>query len=72
MYQKILKMRIFALLNSKVVPLMRYYTIQNNQDIAFKILKKEWDFNDKHGFKCIFSKGVLHLYFNFKKYKYRR
>lgn len=42
------------------------------EDIAFKIVKKEWEFSHKHGFKCIFDKGVLHLYFNFKRYRYRR
>lgn len=41
------------------------------KDIAFKILKKEWEFTLKSGFESIFSKGILQLYFNFKKPKYR-
>ncbi len=41
------------------------------KDIAFKILRKEWDFTEKSGFEAIFTKGILQLYFNFKKPKYR-
>lgn len=29
------------------------------EDLAFKIINKEWDMSDKHGFKTIFDKGVL-------------
>jgi hypothetical protein len=42
------------------------------EDIAFKIVKKEWEFSHKRGYKCVFDKGVLHLYFNFRRYGYRR
>jgi hypothetical protein len=42
------------------------------EDIAFKIINKEWDYSDKMGFKSVFSRGILHLYFNFKKPRYRR
>jgi len=42
------------------------------EDVAFKIVKKEWDVSHKRGYKCIFDKGVLHLYFNFRRYRYRR
>lgn len=41
------------------------------KDIAFKILRKEWDFTEKSGFESIFHKGILQLYFNFKKPKFR-
>ena len=41
------------------------------KDIAFKILRKEWDFSEKSGCETIFTKGILHLYFNFKKPRYR-
>ena len=41
------------------------------EDIAFKIVNKEWDFSEKSGFESIFAKGILHLYFNFKKPRYR-
>ncbi len=41
------------------------------KDIAFKILRKEWEFSEKSGFECIFAKGILHVYFNYKKPRYR-
>jgi hypothetical protein len=24
------------------------------EDIAFKVVKAEWEFNDRHGHKCVF------------------
>lgn len=42
------------------------------EDIAFKVVKSEWEFNDRHGYKCVFQNGILHLYVNFKKYRYKR
>lgn len=41
------------------------------KDIAFKIQRREWDFTGKSGFQSIFHKGILQLYFNFKKPKFR-
>ena len=42
------------------------------EDVAFKILNREWNRQRKHGFKCTFERGVLSLYFNFKNFWYRR
>ncbi|GJQ15657.1 hypothetical protein GpartN1_g7448.t1 [Galdieria partita] len=42
------------------------------QDIAFKIVNREWERSHRKGFKCCFERGILHLWFNFKKYRYRR
>lgn len=42
------------------------------EDIAFKIVNREWDLTDRHGFKCVFDHGFLHLHFNFVKVRYRR
>ncbi|KAJ4843454.1 hypothetical protein Tsubulata_041685 [Turnera subulata] len=42
------------------------------QDIAFGIMNKDWDRSPKNGFKSTFERGILHLYFNFKRYPYRR
>lgn len=42
------------------------------EDVAFKIVKKEWEFNHKRGYKCVFDRGVLQLNFNFKRYFYKR
>ena len=41
------------------------------KDIAFKILRKEWDFTEKSEFESIFHKDILQLLFNFKKPKFR-
>jgi len=42
------------------------------EDVAFKIVKKEWEYSHKRGYKCSFDRGVLQLHFNFKRYFYRR
>ncbi|BDA46670.1 probable cactin [Coccomyxa sp. Obi] len=42
------------------------------EDTAFKILNKEWEYSHKKGFKSTFERGILHLYFNFKRNRYRR
>lgn len=41
-------------------------------DIAFRIVNKEWSVAPKHGYKCLFARGVLYLWFNFKRLRYRR
>lgn len=30
------------------------------------------EYNHKRGFKCVFERGILHLYFNFQRQRYRR
>eukprot|EP01062_Namystynia_karyoxenos_P013517 TRINITY_DN14875_c0_g1_i1.p1 TRINITY_DN14875_c0_g1~~TRINITY_DN14875_c0_g1_i1.p1 ORF type:complete len:591 (+),score=232.09 TRINITY_DN14875_c0_g1_i1:72-1844(+) len=42
------------------------------EDIAFKIVNREWDYNSRRGYKCTFDRGVFHLYFSFVRYRYRR
>ncbi|KAK0422122.1 hypothetical protein QR680_007379 [Steinernema hermaphroditum] len=42
------------------------------EDIAFKIVNREWEINHKHGYKCQFHNGVFQLWFFFKRYRYRR
>ncbi len=42
------------------------------EDIAFRIVNKNWESNPKRGFKCVFERGILHLYFNYKREFYRR
>lgn len=42
------------------------------QDIAFRIVNKEWEYSHKKGFKSIFERGILHVYFNFVRHRYRR
>ncbi|CAJ0585697.1 unnamed protein product, partial [Mesorhabditis spiculigera] len=42
------------------------------EDIAFKVVNREWDVLHKNGYKCQFQQGVFQLWFSFKKYRYRR
>jgi hypothetical protein len=42
------------------------------EDIAFKIVNREWNKSRKRGFRCVFERGVLSLHFNFNTHWYRR
>eukprot|EP01088_Endostelium_zonatum_P016954 TRINITY_DN4797_c0_g1_i1.p1 TRINITY_DN4797_c0_g1~~TRINITY_DN4797_c0_g1_i1.p1 ORF type:complete len:620 (-),score=182.93 TRINITY_DN4797_c0_g1_i1:66-1925(-) len=42
------------------------------EDIGFRIVDREWEKSHKKGFRCVFEKGVLHLWFNFKRWRYKR
>ncbi|KAI3968580.1 hypothetical protein MKW92_033110 [Papaver armeniacum] len=52
--------------------LIRFHAGPPYEDIAFKIVNKEWEYSHKKGFKCTFDRGILHVYVNFKRYRYRR
>lgn len=41
------------------------------KDVAFRIQRREWDYSEKSGFESMFDKGIINLYFNFKKPRYR-
>jgi hypothetical protein len=42
------------------------------EDIAFKIVNREWNNTHKSGYRCQFMNNMLQLWFHFKRYKYRR
>lgn len=42
------------------------------EDIAFKIVNREWEYSHKHGFRCQFMNSIFQLWFHFKRYRYRR
>eukprot|EP01103_Thecamoeba_quadrilineata_P002524 TRINITY_DN12474_c0_g1_i1.p1 TRINITY_DN12474_c0_g1~~TRINITY_DN12474_c0_g1_i1.p1 ORF type:complete len:626 (+),score=185.38 TRINITY_DN12474_c0_g1_i1:56-1933(+) len=52
--------------------ILRFHAAPPYEDIAFKIVNKEWEYSHKKGFKCTFERGILHLWFNFRRYRYRR
>eukprot|EP00850_Spirogloea_muscicola_P014477 SM000104S09347 [mRNA] locus=s104:256169:264320:+ [translate_table: standard] len=52
--------------------LIRFHAGPPYEDIAFRIVNKEWEYSHKKGYKCTFERGILHVYFNFKRYRYRR
>ncbi|OAY42808.1 cactin [Manihot esculenta] len=58
--------------NSDETCIIRFHAGPPYEDIAFRIVNKEWEYSHKKGFKCTFERGILHVYFNFKRYRYRR
>jgi len=42
------------------------------EDIAFRVVKREWEHSHKRGFRSVFDKGVLQLHFRFIRYRYRK
>jgi hypothetical protein len=52
--------------------IIRFHAGPPYEDIAFKILNKQWELMPKKGFRSVFERGVLHLYFNFVRLRYRR
>lgn len=40
--------------------------------VLHRIVNKEWEYSHKRGFRCTFERGILHLYFNFMRTRYRR
>ncbi|RAH77134.1 cactin [Aspergillus japonicus CBS 114.51] len=54
--------------------LIRFMAGPPYEDIAFRIVDKEWDYSAKRerGFKSTFDKGILQLHFQFKRIYYRK
>ncbi|KAF7953805.1 uncharacterized protein EAE97_001204 [Botrytis byssoidea] len=54
--------------------LLRFIAGPPYEDIAFRIVDKEWDYSAKkdRGFRSTFDKGILQLHFQFKKIYYRK
>ncbi|GAA97369.1 uncharacterized protein L969DRAFT_94426 [Mixia osmundae IAM 14324] len=42
------------------------------EDLGFRIVKKDWEYSHKRGFKSTFDRGVLQLQFTLKKTFYRK
>ena len=42
------------------------------EDIAFKIVNREWECGYKRGFRCQFHNNIFQLWFHFKRLRYRR
>ncbi|KAJ3449644.1 cactin [Anaeramoeba flamelloides] len=58
--------------DSKEVILIKFSAGPPYEDIAFKILNRPWETNRRRAFRFTFVRGTLQLWFNFKKYFYRR
>ncbi|KAK0555358.1 hypothetical protein OC846_001198 [Tilletia horrida] len=50
--------------------LLRFIAGPPYEDVAFRIVNKQWD--HKRGFRSSFDRGVLQLYFNFLRQRYRK
>ncbi|KAJ3572640.1 hypothetical protein NP233_g2954 [Leucocoprinus birnbaumii] len=42
------------------------------EDVAFRIVNREWEFSHKRGFRSAFDRGCLSLWFNFRRNFYRK
>lgn len=52
--------------------ILRFHAGPPYEDIAFKIVSREWEYSHRHGFRCQFANGIFQLWFHFKRYRYRR
>lgn len=52
--------------------ILRFHAGPPYEDVAFKVVSREWNLSHKFGFRVVFDRGVLQLYFNFKRWRYRR
>lgn len=52
--------------------IIRFHAGPPYEDIAFRIVNRDWERSHRKGYRCCFEKGILQLWFNFKRYRYRR
>ncbi|KAG1465157.1 hypothetical protein G6F56_004940 [Rhizopus delemar] len=52
--------------------LIRFHAGPPYEDTAFRIVNREWEYSHKKGFRCSFDRGVLSLWFHFKRQFYRK
>ncbi|XP_055379455.1 splicing factor Cactin [Condylostylus longicornis] len=58
--------------DNKDFAVLRFHAGPPYEDIAFKIVNREWEFSYKRGFRCQFHNNIFQLWFHFKRYRYRR
>jgi hypothetical protein len=52
--------------------ILRFHAGPPYEDIAFRIVNRQWDTDRRSGFRSVFERGILQLHFNFKRHWYRR
>ena len=52
--------------------IIRFHAGPPYEDVAFKIINREWDIHRRSGLLSVFDRGILLLNFNFKRRFYRR
>ncbi|UYV79524.1 CACTIN [Cordylochernes scorpioides] len=58
--------------DNKDFAILRFHTGPPYEDIAFKIVNREWEYSYKRGYRCQFYNNIFQLWFHFKRYRYRR
>ncbi|XP_011307236.1 cactin [Fopius arisanus] len=58
--------------DNKDFAILRFHAGPPYEDIAFKIVSREWEYSYKRGFRCQFHNNIFQLWFHFKRYRYRR
>jgi hypothetical protein len=51
---------------------IRFHAGPPYEDIAFRVVNREWEFSERHGFKNVFDRGILHVYYNFRRHRFKR
>lgn len=51
---------------------LRFHAGPPYEDIAFKVVNKEWEHSYKRSFRCQFANNIMQLWFHFKRERYRR
>uniref|UniRef100_A0A915L3B2 Splicing factor Cactin C-terminal domain-containing protein n=1 Tax=Romanomermis culicivorax TaxID=13658 RepID=A0A915L3B2_ROMCU len=59
-------------IDSEDFAILRFKAGPPYEDIAFKVVNREWEVSHKRGYRCQFQNGIFQLWFHFKKYRYRR
>ncbi|XP_055956096.1 splicing factor Cactin isoform X2 [Patella vulgata] len=58
--------------NEKDFAILRFRASAPYEDIAFKVVNREWEYSYKRGFRCQFTNNIFQLWFHFKRFRYRR
>ncbi|KAH3703344.1 cactin-like [Dreissena polymorpha] len=52
--------------------ILKFHAGPPYEDIAFKVVNKEWEHSYKRSFRCQFANNIMQLWFHFKRERYRR
>lgn len=58
--------------NTTETCVIRFHSGPPYEDLAFRVVNRDWEYSERHGFKNVFDRGILHLYFNFKRHRFKR
>ncbi|UYV79523.1 CACTIN, partial [Cordylochernes scorpioides] len=57
--------------DNKDFAILRFHAGPPCEDIAFKIVNREWEYSYKRDYRCQFYNNIFQLWFHFKIYRYR-